>query len=170
MTETDRDQADLADELQVFVAGKWIVLQAAVHLLMPLSPLHIKFCQCLCATRLMDYHKKGSGLKTSAKLKLICQKDHSSYLWPQKLSYLFRRNFLMHKSGSSYIVERHLAEQSVHQLVHVPGSRLQVGLFYQHLSGFLQTALQHITHHLHRPQTKCLMSGNSHNQIKNDWY
>lgn len=76
----------------------------------------------------------------------------------------------MLKSGSSYIVERHLAEQSVHQLVNVPGSRLQVGLFYQHLSGFLQTALQHITHHLHGPQTKCLMSGISHSQIKNDWY
>lgn len=87
-----------------------------------------------------------------------------------ELSYLFRRNFLKHKSVSSYIVERHLAEQSVHQLVHVPGSRLQVGLFYQHLSGFLQTALQHITYHLHRPQTKCLMSGISHSQIKNDWY
>lgn len=40
-----------------------------------------------------------------------------------------------------YIVERHLAEQSVHQLVHGPGSRLQGGLLHQHLSGFLQPAL-----------------------------
>lgn len=54
----------------------------------------------------------------------------------------------------SYIVEGHLAEQSVHQLVHVPGRRLQGGLLHQHLSGFLQPALQHVTHHLHRPDTK----------------
>lgn len=50
----------------------------------------------------------------------------------------------------SYIVEGHPAEQSVNQLVHAPGSRLQGGLLHQHLSGFLQPALQHITHHLHR--------------------
>lgn len=61
MTEADRDQADLADELQVSVAGEWVVLQAAVHLLMPVSPLHVKLCQRLCATRLMDYHKKVQG-------------------------------------------------------------------------------------------------------------
>ena len=49
---------DLADDLQMFIAGKWVVLQAVVHFLMPVSPLHIKLCQRLCATRLKDFHRK----------------------------------------------------------------------------------------------------------------
>ncbi|TNN69320.1 hypothetical protein EYF80_020471 [Liparis tanakae] len=45
--------SDLADDVQVFVAGKRVVLQAAVHLAVPVSPLHVKLCQRLGATRLM---------------------------------------------------------------------------------------------------------------------
>lgn len=48
----DGERADLADDLQVLVAGEWVVLQAALHLLVPVSPLHVKLCQRLSATRL----------------------------------------------------------------------------------------------------------------------
>lgn len=43
---------DLADDFQVFVAGKGAILEAVIHLLVPEAPLHMKICQCLCATRL----------------------------------------------------------------------------------------------------------------------
>lgn len=56
--------------------------------------------------------------------------------------------------SSSYIVEGHLAEQIVHQLVHAPGSRLQVGLLHQHRSGFVQAALQNVANHLQGPQVR----------------
>lgn len=49
---------DLTDELQMFIAGKRVVQQAAVHLFMPVSPFYIKLCQCLRATRLKDYIKR----------------------------------------------------------------------------------------------------------------
>lgn len=61
---------------------------------------------------------------------------------------------------TTYVVEGHLAEQSVHQLVHFPGGGLQRRLLHQHLSGFLQPALQHVTHHL--PDTKHVTAEISH--------
>lgn len=45
---------DLADDLEMFVAGERVVLEAAVHLLVPVSPLHIELRQRLGATRLKD--------------------------------------------------------------------------------------------------------------------
>lgn len=57
--EGDGEQADLADDLQVLVAGERVVLQAALHLLVPVSPLHVKLCQRLSATRLKALTMQG---------------------------------------------------------------------------------------------------------------
>lgn len=45
---------DFADEFQVFVAGKGVILQAVICFLVPQAPLHMKLCQRLRATRLRD--------------------------------------------------------------------------------------------------------------------
>lgn len=74
--------------------------------------------------------------------------------------------YTKHTSSSSYVVEGHLAEQIVHQFVHAPGSRMQVGLFHQHRSDFVQAALQHEANHLHGPQTGFLISGDSESDHK----
>lgn len=47
---------DFADEFQVFVAGKGVILQAVICFLVPQAPLDVKLCQRLCATRLRDNH------------------------------------------------------------------------------------------------------------------
>lgn len=72
---------------------------------------------------------------------------------------------IKHMESFSYIVKGHLGEQSVHQLVHAPGSRLQGSLLHQHLSCFLQPALQHITHHLQNPDTKYVILEISHSTL-----
>ena len=47
-----------------------------------------------------------------------------------------------------YVVDRHLAEQVVHLLIHGFGSRLQRTPLHQHLSGLVHSALQHVAQHL----------------------
>lgn len=61
--EGDGGRADLADDLQVLVAGEGVVLQAALHLLVPVSPLDVELCQRLSATRLKAFATQGFQIK-----------------------------------------------------------------------------------------------------------
>lgn len=64
----------LADELQMSVAGERVVLQAAVHLFVPVPPLYIKLCECLSATRLREHYRKFRGVSQhgSAHALILC--------------------------------------------------------------------------------------------------
>lgn len=72
MEEDDGDWADLADDLQVPVAGERVVLQAALHLLVPVPPLHVKLCQRLRATRLKAVTTQGFQKKKPNTDELNC--------------------------------------------------------------------------------------------------
>lgn len=52
---------DLANQLQMLIAGKRVVLNAAVHIIMPVSPLHVKLSQCLGATRLKRHQQSSDS-------------------------------------------------------------------------------------------------------------